>query len=578
VNQSGLIDANLAGGSSRTSGVDPLEIQIDALPEMTAVNTFTNKRGNHGRYETLEELAKLNNGITRPIESFSVYSLSREGEGITTNGVKATVTPKIDIGGNVVALQGNKGPIMAGLQKICTDNGVPPTEANFIFNSLVDYVDVDREPYSLDAPYVEAAPMISEIIVTNTALPSPPLPLGWYRHEFKIEVCYPFVQKPAVNFMLSGHIRVAAQNVTKGLSFNKETNFVRVAYNTSDTNMFVPLANNYIVQTNGCDTGDQLTFTYSGKFWITEAPGGWPTNDYVPFMGDTNTFLPLGAVTLTAGSGAPVEGKECIDPRFNWKTTPPHWMPSVQGSTIDAASGGTNKFTKIWLNQIGKDEGMKMSVSSQGWLFSAGELGCLLQGSRDSLDFFKTLRLYNKGVSPFNYKRDKIYETFYTKPANILANGYTPGRISLNAKNSDVLMAAFNNCPVGYSMSTNYPLNYNQATSIVGIIHGGANKVYYDIGEIGETNAWPVILPDLSDCERESIISGSSELLTTRQNLFTIFLTAQTSVGGMAGGKSKKLASAHAVVDLWRDPFPSFDAANQAYHKMFIRQFRITEE
>jgi hypothetical protein len=65
------------------------------------------------------------------------------------------------------------------------------------------------------------------------------------------------------------------------------------------------------------------------------------------------------------------------------------------------------------------------------------------------------------------------------------------------------------------------------------------------------------------DFEREAIIRNSVELLTTRQQLFTIVLRADAftpKFGFDDAGQGTTLSTAHAIVEVWRDPEPMRDA------------------
>ncbi len=66
-----------------------------------------------------------------------------------------------------------------------------------------------------------------------------------------------------------------------------------------------------------------------------------------------------------------------------------------------------------------------------------------------------------------------------------------------------------------------------------------------------------------SDFEREALLRNSVELLTTRQNVFTILLKADAfspEFGFDEAGRGTTLATAHAIVEIWRDPEPKRDA------------------
>ena len=81
VNTSGLIDVNEASGSNRLYSTHINEIDVSGTPEFIgSLNTFVNDRDTHKRYETLDELSKLNAAISEPVgavggvSSFNTFS------------------------------------------------------------------------------------------------------------------------------------------------------------------------------------------------------------------------------------------------------------------------------------------------------------------------------------------------------------------------------------------------------------------------------------------------------------------------------------------------------------------------
>ena len=158
-------------------------------------------------------------------------------------------------------------------------------------------------------------------------------------------------------------------------------------------------------------------------------------------------------------------------------------------------------------------------------------------------------------------------------PSNVTCQG----RVNLNTVNTNVLVSVLIDTPFGYAdplaIFTNR-VSEIDAERIAAKIVSKTNQ-YYDVGEIGDARlGWSTLLPSMSDCERESVISQIAGLLTVRGNMFTVIIGADSFSLGMAGGKGKVLASSRAIVELWRDPFRD---PSSGVHKWFIRSFKLLE-
>jgi hypothetical protein len=74
--------------------------------------------------------------------------------------------------------------------------------------------------------------------------------------------------------------------------------------------------------------------------------------------------------------------------------------------------------------------------------------------------------------------------------------------------------------------------------------------------------------------DRESVLRNSMGLFTTRQQLFTIILRAD-SFSAKYGFQDLKhgnvMSTAQAVAQIWRDPMPNADGR----HPCFVRLFKI---
>jgi hypothetical protein len=79
---------------------------------------------------------------------------------------------------------------------------------------------------------------------------------------------------------------------------------------------------------------------------------------------------------------------------------------------------------------------------------------------------------------------------------------------------------------------------------------------------------------DFGELERESVIRNTAQLYTTRQQLFTIILRADSfsaKYGFQDLKRGNVMSTAQAVAQIWRDPMPNADGR----HPCFVRLFKI---
>jgi len=554
VNCSGLLDANKAGGSNRWAGLNPAEIVIDNVPGMDNSADFLADRAVDVRYETLAELASLNSGVDfGSAPPLAVYSLTRVDQRLTA---ASNATPKVIIGGDVSTLVSNRTDIEQGF----IDSGIEASQASFVFDNLLDYVDTNCVPSDLASACTESVPMISEIRVRarvtdlgGSAEASPA--------RLSIEWHYPFVEPSSYTFDIHYEWKAVLSADLDEVE-RATTNIMRETESGA-----------YVGQTEHYDSFDSpsVTITTLGsnavltsevKVWVTVG-GETSLVEAAPFP--TNGYISLPEIQISAGTIIITKGVETFDPRLNWDASDnQQWRP--YGQEADTL-GTVNYWTESWFDRrTGLDKGRDMHISDRGRLISVGELGNLLQGQRRE-DKWQTIGLYEKEDEP-DYVMHRVFDYF------TLTNGMLRGLVNLNSTNDYVLDAVFKEIPLGYPESGN-TLTEGQAESVVDEIVGRPRE-FHDIGELGDPEQvnWVDLLPDMSDLIRESIISHTAGLLTVRQNLFTIIIRAESYSERLGGGAGIKLASAHAVAQVWRDPFRD-DNGN---HPCFVRYFKLLED
>lgn len=189
-NISGFLDANSVGGIPASNRIAASELDLSPLfyaaPDVEA---FLSDRTNHIRYETREELFRLNTGITNCAEDvFTVFSYDPNPDvyfsgtnGIGTRLFAASLQPRTCVTNiaytNLVAILANS-----------------VTDPGFVVDCILDYQDGDRFLGTNNFVLVtnritEAVPLLNEVHITTNSSPSNLL--------VNMEFWYPFFPPPA---------------------------------------------------------------------------------------------------------------------------------------------------------------------------------------------------------------------------------------------------------------------------------------------------------------------------------------------------------------------------------------------
>jgi hypothetical protein len=486
-----------------------------------------------------------------------VYSLADQAQRLRDDNFRGV--DKVDISGDEEALKSRRSEIVQGL----IDSGIAASDADFVFNNLIDYVDTNCIPFDLGGPYTEAVPMVSEI-VTETRVSHDGVQARTDRIRLTVELHYPFV-KPSTNLFVlnfewhasltnrtthTGADAQASDSVDSGYVANQWTD--RIWYQrVSSDDISLTLA-----ATNAVELVSRV------RVWVTDESDNMV--ECVPWP--TNAFLELGPIPIAVDANRErvLAGKECIDPRFNWNATGSQFWRGYRPGESHTL-GRPNFWTDEWFaRRPASDEGRQMHVSDAGVLLGVGELGNLLLGQGQDKKW-QTIRLYDKNAE---YVMNRVFHHF------TLTNGWQRGLVNVNTRNGYALRAVFTDVPLEHPDSG----TALQAPQVNAIVRALTNSpaFFMDVGDIGDGQRvqWASLLPGMTDLERESVITHSAGLLTTRHNLFTILLRADSYSVGMGGVGGRRLATSHAVAEVWRDPFR--DA--QGIHRCQIRLFRMLED
>ncbi|MDO9541017.1 MAG: hypothetical protein Q7J98_01670 [Kiritimatiellia bacterium] len=530
INCSGLLDANYVGGATRQSGTNPAEIAIGNLGEIGG-NFFTD-RGTAVRYETMEELNALAD-INRPATNLFVYSRALPGDWYA--GLPPYVGTQVNLSGSMADLISRENEI-----KNAFERAFPAYESGVLYSNLIDYVDTNTIPQSLEY-CVENVPMINEVVISNhvkvVTLPGPT-----YQYIINgavyIECWYPFVSNANEAYNLNSSVTFAGSDVQPADLAPLDS-----PLGTPPSGSFTNIQRSFSAPP--FDSGSIInpvrlvaTITLSVKNTL-----GLPVDQ-------VNTF----AITINNDGTAGADKStwtvfECCDPRFNLNPSDANQWRAVVEATPTLGSINTWATDSFSTNN---DNDSEMFVANRP-LRSVAELGCLVYSSFEP---WKTIKLYG----PNRHRALDVFGLSTNVGDVFMSNTVFRGLVNCNSNAAlNASAAVFAGMPVdqypGGPVTTVSLANARMVAS--NIFNGGFCTNLSDIGQ--NINNFPGATTELA---RESYFRNSVNLFNLRQNMFTIIIEAQAASGG---NLPRNPAKQRAVAIVWRDPYTG---------EMFVRHIR----
>lgn len=572
---SGWIDINHAGGLDRLRGVSPAEIQIDGIDGVRDAAALLNERDNYP-FETFRELTAFGDAegflSATNVKDLFTFSLSPVGE-FLHNGTN--LRSQVYIGTN--RSEWSEEDILSAFEE-CTMRA--DYDAGLAYSNLLDYIDEDLVPTNLADGHVDMAPMLNEVVFCYTLHVETngqySMPHG-FEPVMQLECMYPFREFSGESYSLEYELSFEKKDanthdelIPDDMS-GAETFGASEQYNRRDI---------YGEDKNGnVDTNDfDLNFTAELKIRLKESTSSSNLVDQVPypdFSGSAGFVFEVDREVSAGDHFTITNWFECVDPRFNGSAdNVASWIP---GKTIKMFYG-VDKPT------IGKDNTVTLAVFDSDEaaydpkadgdtalhiantnLQTVGELGYICLDRP-----WHTIGLY-KHAEWSDY--DHVLDWFTTRE-----KGFQKGLVNINSFNTNALAAVFTYVPLK-EYDPVFPLPDRQIDQ--GVAEEIANEIwsngpYTNVSELGRLDWGDSVSGD--EIDREAPIRNSVELLTTRQNIFTIILAADSyaePVGGLREGHYGSVrARARAVAVVWRDPWP--DAGGK--HRYFLRYFDVLRE
>jgi hypothetical protein len=590
-NCSGLLDANYAGGANRGMGTNVQEIQVADLPEVGSdANRDLLRDGRP--YETLQEMRTAGTAIGLVSPPTNLVAYSAFPRGVWDTATASIRTNIVDIGGTETALSNNRPAIISALMNCLS---VPQSDADSIFENLLDYVDANNEPRNLASPDTERVPMINEVQVrVDLNFDDPVKGMCTPVVSLRVEWFYPFTQTTVENFDIAYHLELkkigalaAPSNPPDGLvgdiEFTPNVDANRLHFSSpSELALDAP---SFAYSNNA---GKVVEYEVAVKLLVKdrktgkivdEVPSPWPSGALTNHP--PGIVVPL--VAPSAGSLTAVDGFECNDPRFNWDavgTGMQQWYSyaDVRAETGDSAAtnGSLNEMNRYTTWYWGSTDGATsdrhgyMHVAN-GPLQTVGEISCLLRGREDS-SLWRTIRLYRESA---DIQVDPVLDWFSIGAQVAVGKGY----VNPNTHQADVLRTLLMRTPLD-----KYPGEANATLLDVPLLDSviaewerasEQNGPIRNLSELGNmTNIFAVSgIASMPPLQKEAWLRNTAGLLNLRQQYFMILVFVETARYVPQIGRTR-LGRMRALAEVWRDPYPE----PGDHHPTLLRMFRILNE
>jgi hypothetical protein len=577
VNDSGLLDANFAGGQPKKSGASPGELVVsnEVLTEFSS-DTFAGVRSNtYKRFESIPDLTVCAQvGGCMPnggrVSNLCVYSRAPR---TVWDFAAGSLREPVYIGGDPATgarLVATQTDIEAGLQRAFTMAGEVLPSSLKVYQCLQDYTDADDRPQDVNSFCTEAVPFINEVVIQVTSKVAG----AGYRYEFtpRVELFFPFV---GVTNAKTYELRVGI--VWDGAP--SPAGYKPPNYGPPVVNIAPPPGN----WTQGVYyVSLPSAFTPAVGADAALPPASWAgfkakvicqlreSGVVVDQVGSAASQLLIDLSTLTTTIGDFREfGMAVNDPRFNYAVANPNqWKPvGASPGTTGAHTLSNENVRVVTYSTAATADGTNLVYVRNGSLSNSGELGML---PFDENKPWHTIRLVQSAAGLPHGVLDHF---------TVHSNLYTSGMVNPNSTNLDVILSALVGASANLSpaaFTTNVLSSVTTAEVLARQIR--AQQPYTNRTALGRVvTGWPA---GATDIYKEAVIRHTADLMNPRQNLFTVIVAAQAirrepgkAYDAQVDEATEVVAEQRAVAVVWRDPFP----VNGSYEQKVVFFKWLTE-
>ncbi len=570
VNCSGLIDANIAGGWPRSNSTSVRELDISLLPEITGgMSNFFTARKRHGAYESIAEMTALNPGVSTA-ESLFVYSYDVGRDVYFTNDLdlgrrEIDLYPRfriLDITNytcfNQITPDAYRNDIdfrtnyWEPLTNLLTRAGLEHPDQ--VAWNLINYLDDNAIPQTFtNTPYlerggVEAIPLINELLLNDAGVSTQPV------YQVGVELWYPFTPgraQPADNYTLQvgvfsndpgGDILT---NMMRDWSFQQKVTDVMEFGGTYEYNIFFSPADAYIIFHEPTNPAIYLAIGSTNSQGRTNEV--WVLARVV--KNDTIVDQAMGARARRIRETLSLS---IDDPRLN------HESNQWQRYDADAHTmGASNVCCRAWVSNT--CQGLPM-FHRDDLMQTIGELGNIAYACSNAPTWHNLdLMHYTRGAA--------LPDWMTVRPTNTPCHGL----ICIGTQQSNTLKTLFHNMTIDYAAGAATNSFDLDPTGVEALIAEIPNWRYTNLRDLfrDETLAAlfrgcvPTNAPG-HDILKEGVYRNIIDMLTFRQNLFTIVLAAQV----VHPVSLRVLAEKRAVAVVYRDAYTG---------RAFIRSLRYLD-
>lgn len=544
VNCSGLLDANIVGGKDRTESTSVEELDLSGLigldfsSDLSGTNGFFAQRNRHYQYESIWELGRINGEVVKQPYNLFTYSYDPGRDQYYTN-ISDLGSFEIDLYDKFHINDTNSSNYFDTLLEITGKSGLANPDA--LTWNMINYIDEDRIPQSdEDSPELsneisEAVPLVNEISLERVD----GQPTNHY--AVSVELWFPF--HPATvssndNFTIEVDIYTNSIHCEE-CSFDYSVGSMTFGNPGSEFLIFSNQPGEFIVFPNPSSNGPAyLPVSSTNQVWCMARVlhGGTPV-DQAP---GTNTLMFTGDYAYSVD-----------DPRMNG---------SIENWDVVSRSIGSNNWNcTAWADEI---EGQGLPIFHRdGPMVTIGEVGHIFHPGSTNTKWRNINILSPEGA----FLLDRLTVRATNPPAC--------GLVSMNSAQTNVLGTLFHGVEVGYTnefKTASHTLDMNgdpvrQITSALG-------KGFYSFENMfeidGVSNGFQkcassiVTNGQVSDIIREAPLRNIVEMVTWRQNIFTVIVASQA----LGRDGETPVAEKRGIAVVYRDAYTG---------KSFIKSFRL---
>ncbi len=587
VNLSGLLDAETATPE-----------QLELLDEIGSGAGFAAARTEHGGYTDYADLlhAQAGAGLSAAPRHLGLFHHDKPGMLNPGTLRAATANQVVDLSVPLEEMEDSawEARFVAEL----TAAGGVAGQAARVYRALLDYVDEDVVPRTLDDVNTESVPMVNEVQV-ETRLATV-IPDVTYRSEtdIRVELFYPFLNAVTNEFRLEIGGRLYADSNQGARS--ERTFSAQSAWFTPDPEEYRVLA----VPTLTDEWSAPAVSSFRYRVVVTNlqvrARYGGPPSDPMPDavvdrVGTAMSFPSQSASTkAAAGPGtanpdtSPIfqvapggearANAEALDPRLNWRTD--RWWSWYFTDGGEGTLGGLNDYTAAqldrprWVSPSWPRDGTTKVFVRNGPLESVAEMGNLIYL------MWESVKLYDPNGAGAHHK---VYDHFTVRP---LDGPGVRGQVNLNTPHVEALRAALVGMPVDDfpGQAGAAALDGDQAETLAQALV--ARRQFLSLGDLGRHAVLfdDSVFPSANELQRESLLrnlegrvglrGGSYLILAVGEDRWVTWSGNRPEHRTLNSNRGRPLAVARLMALVWMDSFPG----PHGHRKAEIRYFRFLEE